>query len=269
MGGTVLWTLSAWDSLYPRYPQPYHYFLGHGRAWRWAHHWRAWQGHRRFLKRESSFQWWHPTRGYLSSASLPSLSLSTSCSLWWKGGAVPQDMRDATIIVIYYNNSHPLRLQQLQQSCGISLMSMSAKSSLARSSPDCKYHACFESECGFLAERSTTDMIFTVHQLQEKVARTGLAALYLASINLAKAFDLMGRNGLFQLLRKIGWHPKHLVSYHESMRGTVSCDEFTSDPSPIKSGVKQGCLMKPRHSLESPYPSSFPMPLVPPLISVD
>ena len=76
-----------------------------------------------------------------------------------------------------------------------------------------------------------------------KVARTGLAALYLASIDLTKAFDLMGRKGLFQLLRKIGWHPKHLVSYHESMRDTVSCDGFTSDPFPIKNGVKQGCLI--------------------------
>lgn len=113
-------------------------------------------------------------------------------------------MRVATIIMIYFNNSHPLRLQQLQQSCGISLMSLSANPSLARSSPDCKYHASFKSQCGLLAERSTTDMIFTVHQLQEKVARTGLAALYLASIDLAKAFDLMGRKGLFQLLRKIG-----------------------------------------------------------------
>lgn len=74
-----------------------------------------------------------------------------------------------------------------------------------------------------------------------KFARTGLAALYLVSIDLAKAFDLMGRKVLFQLLRKIGCHPKHLVSYHESMRGTVSCDGFTSDPFPIKNGVKRGC----------------------------
>ena len=74
-----------------------------------------------------------------------------------------------------------------------------------------------------------------------KVARTGLAALYLALIDLAKAFDLMGRKGLFQLLRKIESHPKHLVSYHESVRDTVSCDGFTSDPFPIKSGVKPGC----------------------------
>ena len=58
-----------------------------------------------------------------------------------------------------------------------------------------------------------------------------------------KRVDLMGRKGLFQLLRKIECHPKHLVSYHESIRDTVSCDGFTSDPFPIKSGVKQGCLI--------------------------
>lgn len=72
-----------------------------------------------------------------------------------------------------------------------------------------------------------------------KVARTGLAALYLAFIDLAKTFDLMGRKGLKE--DRISPKLKHLVSYHESMRDTVSCDGFTSDPFPIKSGVKQGC----------------------------
>lgn len=52
---------------------------------------------------------------------------------------------------------------------------------------------------------------FHCAQATGKVARTGLAALYLAFTDLAKAFDLMGRKGLFQLLRKIECHPKHLV----------------------------------------------------------
>ena len=44
--------------------------------------------------------------------------------------------------------------------------------------PDCEYHAHFESQCGLRGERSTTDMIFTVHYpATGKVTRTELAAL--------------------------------------------------------------------------------------------
>ena len=53
-----------------------------------------------------------------------------------------------------------------------------------------------ESQCGFLAGRSTTDMIFTERQLQEKTREQG-KRLYLAFIDLTKAFDLVSRKGLF------------------------------------------------------------------------
>lgn len=143
-------------------------------------------------------------------------------------------MRDATIITIYYNNSHPLTLQPLVL-----------------------WHLSHEHVSEVFARPLLTrlqvprllcvPMRFAGGEIHHcapatgKVARTGLAALYLALIDLAKAFDLMGRKGLFQLLRKVESHPKHLVSYHESMRDTVSCGGFTSDPFPIKSGVTQGC----------------------------
>ena len=47
-----------------------------------------------------------------------------------------------------------------------------------------------ESQCGFRAGKSTMDMIFTVHQLQEK-SREQDKPLYLAFIDLTKAFDLV------------------------------------------------------------------------------
>lgn len=46
-------------------------------------------------------------------------------------------------------------------------------------------------------------MIVTVRQLQEKSREQG-KPLYLAFIDLIKAFDLVIRKGLFQLLEKIG-----------------------------------------------------------------
>ncbi|KAL8598641.1 hypothetical protein ACOMHN_013524 [Nucella lapillus] len=60
-----------------------------------------------------------------------------------------------------------------------------------------------ESHCGFRAERSTVDMIFRLRQLQEK-CREQQKPLYIAFIDLTKVFNLVSRNGLFNILLKIG-----------------------------------------------------------------
>ena len=104
-----------------------------------------------------------------------------------------------------------------------------------------------ESQSGFRAGRSTTDMIFSVRQLQEKCQEQN-QPLYLAFIDLTKAFDLVSRSGLFQLLKKIGCPPKlHSIiqSFHTDTSSTVSYNGASSDPFPISSGVKQGCVLAP------------------------
>jgi len=73
-------------------------------------------------------------------------------------------------------------------------------------------------------------------------------SLYLACIDLIKAFDLVSRPGLFRLLEKIGCPPKlrsMVVSFHEDMKGTVVFDGSSSEPFLINSGVKQGCVLAP------------------------
>ena len=89
--------------------------------------------------------------------------------------------------------------------------------------------------------------IFTVRQLQEK-CREQRMPLYLGFIDLTKAFDLVSRKGLFRLLEKIGCPPKlrsMITSVSEDMKGTVLYDGSMSEPFPIKSGVKQGCVLAP------------------------
>ena len=102
-----------------------------------------------------------------------------------------------------------------------------------------------ESQCGFRSGRSTVDMIFSIKQLQEK-CREQQQPLYLAFIDLTKAFDMVGRTGLFKLLEKIRCPPKFLsniASFHVNMHGTVSFDGEISEPFKIDSGVKQGCVL--------------------------
>ena len=85
-----------------------------------------------------------------------------------------------------------------------------------------------ESQCGFRSERSTVEMIFSIRQLQEK-CREQQMPLYIAFIDLTKAFDLVSRQGLFQLLKKIGCPPQLHSIITPFMR---TC-----------SGVKQGCVL--------------------------
>ena len=60
-----------------------------------------------------------------------------------------------------------------------------------------------ESQCGFRAKRTTIDMVFSQRQLQEKCREQG-KPLYVAFIDLTKAFDLVSRDGHFKILAKIG-----------------------------------------------------------------
>ena len=104
-----------------------------------------------------------------------------------------------------------------------------------------------ESQCGFRSKRSTTDMVFSLRQLQEKCREQG-KPLYMAFIDLTKAFDLVSRDGLFKVLPKIGCPPKLLSiikSFHDNMQGIVQYDGSYSQPFDIRSGVKQGCVLAP------------------------
>ena len=156
-------------------------------------------------------------------------------------------MRDAKIITLYKNKGERSDCNNYR---GISLLSIVGKAyarvllSRLQLLADRVYP---EAQCGFRAARSTIDMVFSVRQLQEK-CREQRQPLYLAFIDLTKAFDLVSRDGLFALLQKIGCPPKLLsliVSFHEDMQGTVQFDGTNSDPFSIKNGVKQGCVLAP------------------------
>ena len=91
------------------------------------------------------------------------------------------------------------------------------------------------------------DAIFSLRQLQEK-CREPLHPLFLAFVDLTKAFDLVCRSWLFEILQKVGCPPKLLViitSFHQDMQSTVCFDEVTFNAFPVSSGVKQGCVLAP------------------------
>ncbi|ROT60751.1 hypothetical protein C7M84_021675 [Penaeus vannamei] len=161
--------------------------------------------------------------------------------LCWREGEVPQDMRDANIITLYKNKGERSDCNNYR---GISLLSITGKARVVLKRLQVIAERIYpESQCGFRANRSTIDMVFSLRQLQEK-CREQRQPLYIAFIDLTKAFDLVSRDGLFKILPKIGCAPR-LLSIIINMKGTVVFDGSTSDASKIKNGVKQGCVLAP------------------------
>ena len=176
----------------------------------------------------------------------------------WREGAVPQDMRDAKIITLYKNKGERSDCNNYR---GISLLSIIGKVYawvLLICLQRLAEHIYPESQCGFQTERSMVDMVFSLHQLQEK-CREQQMPLYIAFIDLTKAFDLVSRDGLFKALHKIGCPPRlHslIESFHSNMKGTVQFNGNLSEPFDMCSGVKQGCVLALQLSLGSSLLSS-------------
>ena len=104
-----------------------------------------------------------------------------------------------------------------------------------------------ESQCGFRPNRSTIDMIFSLRQTQEKCIEQD-QPLYIVFVDFTKAFDTVGRTGLWQLLRKYGCPDKFtsmIESLHTGMKAKVSDGVETSDAFEVTNGVKQGCVLAP------------------------
>ena len=165
----------------------------------------------------------------------------------WEEGNVPQDMRDAKITTLYKNKGDRSDCNNYR---GISLLSIVGKIFARVILSKLQFLGTMvypEAQCGFRPERSTVDMIFATRQIQEK-CREQQMPLYIAFIDLTKAFDLVSREGLFKVLKKIGCPEKLLsiiISFHKNMAGVISFDGEISSPFPIKNGVKQGCVLAP------------------------
>ena len=74
-------------------------------------------------------------------------------------------------------------------------------------------------------------------------------------VDFSKAFDTVGRTGLWQLLRKYGCPEKFtpmIEALHTGMMANVSVGGEVSESFSVTNGVKQGCVLAPRCS-----PSSY------------
>ena len=121
----------------------------------------------------------------------------------WQKEEVPQDFKDANIIKLYKKGKRSV----CDNYRGISLLSIAGKvlsRIILNRLNNCLVDSiCSDSQCGFRKGRGTTDMIFSLRQIQEK-AREQRKPLYMLFIDLTKAFDTVNRKALWLVLSKIG-----------------------------------------------------------------
>ena len=104
-----------------------------------------------------------------------------------------------------------------------------------------------ESQCGFQLGRSTIDMIFVARQLHVKCHEQH-QDLYMAFVDLAKAFDTVNRDLLWNILCKFGC-PLNFIAiiqqFYTCMCAQVVMAGSQSSSFPVEVGVKQGCVLAP------------------------
>ena len=103
-----------------------------------------------------------------------------------------------------------------------------------------------ESQCGFRRGHSTIDMIFVARQLQKKCCEQH-QNIYMAFVDLTKAFDAVNRDLLWNILSKFGCLPTFIaiLQFHTCMCAEVVMAGSQSSSFPAEVVVKQGCVLAP------------------------
>ena len=166
----------------------------------------------------------------------------------WSAKCLPQQWKNANIILVCKQKGD---CAECGNSHGISIISVAgkvlAKIMLTRLLEHVVDLVLPESQCGFRRGRSTIDMIFVARQLQEKCHEQH-QDLYLAFVDLTKAFDTVNRDLLWNILRKFGCPPTFIAilqQFHTGMCAQIIMAGSQSSSFPVEVGVKQGCVLAP------------------------
>ena len=103
-------------------------------------------------------------------------------------------------------------------------------------------------QTGFRPNRSTTDVLFVIHRLQE-LARKKRIPLYVCFIDLTKAYDSVDQTLLWTVLARFGV-PQNMISVIRQFQdGKQACvrldDRVFSGWFAVEQGLRQGCMLTP------------------------
>ena len=133
-----------------------------------------------------------------------------------------------------------------------------------------------DSQFGFVPGGGTTDAIFVVRQLQEKYLAAN-KRLYMAFIDLEKAFDQVPWKVIWWVLRKLGveeWIVRLVQGMYANVQSHVRVGEGYREEFEVKVSVHQGSVLSPlllslcltlyqeSSAMGSPGRTSMPMTLL-------
>ena len=163
---------------------------------------------------------------------------------------MPQQWKDAMIMVLHKKKGRT----QCGNYRGISLVAHTGKILLKiiarRLSEYCEHVGILpEEQSGFRPNISTTDVMFVIRRLQEELARKKVIPLYVCFIDLAKAYDSVGRTLLWTALARFGV-PQNMISvirqFYNGMRACVRLyDRVCWGGFAVEHSLHQGCVLAP------------------------
>ena len=171
--------------------------------------------------------------------------------LVWHQREVPRRWRDAVIKVLHNKKKDRTECGNCR---GISLVAHAGNGFLkivvTRLSAYCEARNLLpEEQCGFRSYHSTTDMMFAVRRLQEKLGRKARVPLFLCFIDQQKACDSDDRTLLCQVLAHVGTPPQMMeviCQFHDGMRACARSDDGRcSEWFEVAQGHLQGCVLSP------------------------
>ena len=168
-------------------------------------------------------------------------------NLCFHAGKVPEDWTNACIVPLYKGKGD---MRECSNYRGISLLSVVGKvygKVLVKRIREGTDDVICEEQAGFRKGRGCVDQISAVRQLCEKFLAKG-KEVFLAFMDLEKAYDRIDREGLWDVLKVYGIGGRLLEgvkSFYVNSKACVRVGGGVSEYFPVKMGLRQGCVMSP------------------------
>ena len=169
---------------------------------------------------------------------------------WWLSDTFPQLAQVAKVKLLHKKNSKHeiLNHRTIAMSCNVGkVYCRVVEKRLSRYIEQHKILG--ELQNGFRKGRRAVDNLFVLSTLCQLSPLNAVGkAMYMAFIDIEKAYDRVNRQFLFQKLRAYGLPPK-IVAVLQSMytepKMVVMWDSYESEPYSMHMGLKQGCVLSP------------------------
>jgi exonuclease III len=185
----------------------------------------------------------------------PMLKLSDTMLKWlhrvivavWQSGKAPVEWKRALLVALYKGKGE----RKVRDSYrGISLLSIPGKVYVLVIMAKISSHIdaqLLDTQSAFRKGRGLTDALFTIRQVISKSVAFD-QPLFMAFVDLRKAYDSVPRDTLWRILRVYGVHTKLielLMDLHTGTQAAVRMGGVVSEWFDVHGGVRQGCVIAP------------------------